>query len=773
MSQVLQRRTAVLAVIASLGFATAALAQMPTSPWKKAAPFPKPDEEYYGVAVKGKMYVIGGWADGKAAGLNYEYDPATDKWTEKKPMPRPAHHAALAVLNGKIYVFGGFIAPTNATVPLGAAWQPLNDVWEYDPAGDSWKSLAPMPTRRGSALASEAGGKIYVMGGATTVEASKDSFFTAFGPARVLTTNEVYDPATNKWESRTPMTVARNHAYGGVVNGKIYVIGGRTGHAFILSASNTDAVEAYSPVSDSWSAPRDRMPYARSGGAWGTDGKWIYVAGGEVTTNGVVGVFNGIQAYDPAINSWLTLAPMMMPRHGLAGAVIGNEFHLVSGMIQSAGAMTFFDPHLETHTSAHDVLELDFFKQPLPGAKKADAGAPSGKGAAPSSTGAALSDAAKELSNHTGGTSPGGAKSLSFRIWDAPFGTGGALSSSAGAASGDSPKPYIRYNVNSPEGQVMLAKYARAIEIMKALPSYDTRSWTWWWNTHWIKGYPAFLWDLSQKRKKEAIDSLPPEYRAAAEAVWNGCQSHAYDPSDPEHFQQWFFLPWHRLMLHQFEGVIREVLHDESFSLPYWNPITGNPDDLIVPAVFRDPGSPLFNGTRWPWVNFGGRIDVLYRDWINLSALNEKFYIDSANGNLGFEPRLDQNPHFFTHFALGGDMAEFSTVGGDPLFYLHHANMDRLWESWNRLGHKNPTDPKYLKRKFAYGDRSGKAVYLPVSATNRTAQMGYEYDSYEKPPKPRALNASQAAAREAAIDSLFAVAHGRAHGGQHGSHAMR
>jgi N-acetylneuraminic acid mutarotase len=773
MSQVLQRRTAVLAVIASLGFATAALAQMPTSPWKKAAPFPKPDEEYYGVAVKGKMYVIGGWADGKAAGLNYEYDPATDKWTEKKPMPRPAHHAALAVLNGKIYVFGGFIAPTNATVPLGAAWQPLNDVWEYDPAGDSWKSLAPMPTRRGSALASEAGGKIYVMGGATTVEASKDSFFTAFGPARVLTTNEVYDPATNKWESRTPMTVARNHAYGGVVNGKIYVIGGRTGHAFILSASNTDAVEAYSPVSDSWSAPRDRMPYARSGGAWGTDGKWIYVAGGEVTTNGVVGVFNGIQAYDPAINSWLTLAPMMMPRHGLAGAVIGNEFHLVSGMIQSAGAMTFFDPHLETHTSAHDVLELDFFKQPLPGAKKADAGAPSGKGAAPSSTGAALSDAAKELSNHTGGTSPGGAKSLSFRIWDAPFGTGGALSSSAGAASGDSPKPYIRYNVNSPEGQVMLAKYARAIEIMKALPSYDTRSWTWWWNTHWVKGYPAFLWDLSQKRKKEAIDSLPPEYRAAAEAVWNGCQSHAYDPSDPEHFQQWFFLPWHRLMLHQFEGVIREVLHDESFSLPYWNPITGNPDDLIVPAVFRDPGSPLFNGTRWPWVNFGGRIDVLYRDWINLSALNEKFYIDSANGNLGFEPRLDQNPHFFTHFALGGDMAEFSTVGGDPLFYLHHANMDRLWESWNRLGHKNPTDPKYLKRKFAYGDRSGKAVYLPVSATNRTAQMGYEYDSYEKPPKPRALNASQAAAREAAIDSLFAVAHGRAHGGQHGSHAMR
>jgi N-acetylneuraminic acid mutarotase len=722
----------------------------PTSPWRKAAPFPKPDEELYGVAANGKMYVMGGWADGKAGGFNYEYDPATDKWVAKTSMPRPAHHAAMAALNGKIYVFGGFVPPANTTVPLGAAWQPINDVWQYDPVGDTWKSLAPMPTRRGSALASEVDGKIYVMGGATTVEASKDSFFTAYGPARVLTTNEVYDPATNKWASRTPMTVARNHAYGGVVNGKIYVIGGRTGHAFILSATNTDAVEAYSPVSDSWSAPRERMPYARSGGAWGTDGKLIYVAGGEITTNGMVGAFNGIQAYDPAINSWMTLAPMMMPRHGLAGAVIGNEFHLVSGMIQSAGAMTFFDPHLETHTASHDVLELDFFK--------------------PKPVQATKSEEPKKLSIHTGGMSPGGAKSLPFRIWDAPFSTGGALSSRAQATSGDSTRLDVRYNVNSPEGQVMLEKYARAIEIMKSLPSYDTRSWTWWWNTHWIKGYPAFLWDLSQKRKKEAIDSLPQQYRAAAWAVWNGCQAHATDPSDPEHFQQWFFLPWHRLMLRQFEGVIREVLHDDSFTLPYWNPVTGNPADLVVPAQFRDPGSALFNPTRWPWVNAGERIDVLYRDWINLSALNEKFYIDSANGNLGFEPRLDQNPHFFTHFALGGDMAEFSTVGGDPLFYLHHANIDRLWESWNQLGNTNPTDPKYLNRKFAYGDRSGKAVYLPVSSTDRTAQLGYEYDSYEQAPQPQTLTASQAARRKAVVDSLMMVSmHG--HGGGHG--AMR
>jgi tyrosinase len=249
--------------------------------------------------------------------------------------------------------------------------------------------------------------------------------------------------------------------------------------------------------------------------------------------------------------------------------------------------------------------------------------------------------------------------------------------------------------------------------------------------------------------------------------VWNGCQAHPYNPSDPEQYQQWYFLPWHRLMLSQFEGVIREVLHDEDFSLPYWNPVTGNVDDLVLPAVFRDPGSPLYNGTRWPWVNGGERIDKLYKDWLTLDALHEKLYIDSPTGNLGFNPRLDINPHFLTHLALGGDMAEFSTVGGDPLFYLHHANLDRIWESWNRLGHSNPTDPQYLNRTFAFADRNGKRVDLPVSAADRTAQLGYEYDSDAEPPQARPRASRDADSREAAIKFLYGQAHGRPHGAHH------
>jgi hypothetical protein len=504
------------------------------------------------------------------------------------------------------------------------------------------------------------------------------------------------------------MAVPRNHAFAGAVDGKIYVIGGRTGHAFILSATNTDAVEEYNPVADMWSAPKERMPTPRSGGGWGTDGRRIYVAGGEVTNKELVGAFRAIEAYEPATNSWTELPSMPMPRHGVAGAVIGNEFHLVSGMIQSAGAMAFMDPSLATDTAAHDVLELQFNPSPPTGEKSGWAPSP-----------------------------------------------------------GRPTKLYTRYNVNSPQGQKMLAKYAQAIEIMRQLPDYDQRSWTWWWNTHWIKGYPAALWDLSRKKKTEVIAALPQESQADAEAVWDGCQAHPYNPSDPEQYQQWYFLPWHRLMLYEFEGVIREVLHDEDFSLPYWNPVTGNPDDLVLPAVFRDPGTTLYDGTRWFWVNGGERIDTPFRDWLTLDALNEKFYIDSPTGSLGFNPRLDQNPHFFTHVALGGDMADFSTVGGDPLFYLHHANIDRIWESWNRIGNSNPTDPKYLNRTFAFGDRSGKRVDLPVSAGDRTAQLGYEYDSYEKPPQPQQLSPEEAAARERVYKTLHDRAMGGSHGFQH------
>ena len=58
---------------------------------------------------------------------------------------------------------------------------------------------------------------------------------------------------------------------------------------------------------------------------------------------------------------------------------------------------------------------------------------------------------------------------------------------------------------------------------------------------------------------------------------------------------------------------------------------------------------------------------------------------------------------------------------------------------------------------------------LPVSAGDRIAQLGYEYDSYEKPPQARPRASSDAGSSDAAIKVLY----DRVHGGPHGAHHAR
>src|SRR4029077_19041175 len=95
------------------------------------------------------------------------------------------------------------------------------------------------------------------------------------------------------------------------------------------------------------------------------------------------------------------------------------------------------------------------------------------------------------------------------------------------------------------------------------------------------------------------------------------------------------------------------------------------------------------------------------------------------------------------------------------------ANIDRLWESWNRLGNTNPTDPAYLNREFSYGDRNGERGDLPVRMSDRPAQLGYEYESYEKPPKPVTLSTAEAAERDRVYHELHQEALGGTRGGPH------
>jgi N-acetylneuraminic acid mutarotase len=210
-----------------------------------------------------------------------------------------------------------------------------------------------MPTKRGSPVAAAAGGKIYVIGGASMHPGSAETSIHPARPHRALGIVEEYDPATNTWRPRSPMPTARNHAAVGVVGGRIYVIGGRLGAGFISVASNTDVVEEYDPAADQWGAVKARMPTARSATAWGVHGGRIYVAGGEFQDDRLMAAFRALEAFEPAANRWAILPRMPVPRHGLAGAVIGNRLHLVSGDVQSSGLR-----NVNVHSDSHDAFEI-------------------------------------------------------------------------------------------------------------------------------------------------------------------------------------------------------------------------------------------------------------------------------------------------------------------------------------------------------------------------------------------------------------------------------
>jgi len=300
------------------------------------------------------------------------------------------------------------------------------------------------------------------------------------------------------------------------------------------------------------------------------------------------------------------------------------------------------------------------------------------------------------------------------------------------AAVAATPAVRTRYNATSPQGKTMLGKYAQAVTKMKALPKTDPQNWDFQWYTHWIPGPDD--WQASQPVKAQMINTVfagtPPNdpHRLLARAMWDTCQAHATNPNDPNDFQESFFLPWHRFFVYYFEEIIRKVLNDDAFTLPYWSYLGSNANDRIMPPEFRDTQSPLFVQNRNSWANAGQPIDsdpsVIP---INNNCFRENLYARFCGA-------IDGNPHGAVHVDVGTqtNMGYVPTAAQDPIFWVHHCEIDRLWESWNRIGnHKNPAWPN---RSFVYADAAGNSVVRQCKDADRVALLKYQYDSYYVPP---------------------------------------
>ena len=224
--------------------------------WQTRSQMAKPRVCLAVAVLDGRAYVVGGRRGDEVLGSVECYDPSADSWTKRAPMPTPRWKASAVGVEGRIYVIGG-IAGT------GSMRKALGVVEVYDPAKDSWETLAALPQPRSGAAAAAVGQRIYIIGGRAKPGVGRSATNSVF----------VYDIPSGKWSEVARTGDSRTDARACVVDTKIYVVGGA------LGGSATASIETYDPVTDTWGEVR-RMSGPRTGHCCVPLGGTIYVIGG-------------------------------------------------------------------------------------------------------------------------------------------------------------------------------------------------------------------------------------------------------------------------------------------------------------------------------------------------------------------------------------------------------------------------------------------------------------------------------------------------------------
>jgi N-acetylneuraminic acid mutarotase len=233
---------------------------------------------------------------------------AEDTWVSKEPMPFGC--SGVAEVNDKIYAIG----------TMGIA--------EYDPTIDTWTIKESMPTPRTSFGIAVIENKIYIIGGTIGFNSTTQEVITC-------SFNQVYDPITDSWETKEPMPTNRSQLDANVVDGKIYLIGGRTGGQYTTAALN----QVYDPKTDTWTT-KEPIPYPVVEYASAVvDGK-IYVIGGQDEFNNPMNL-DLTQIYDPETDTWIfgTSIPNVVWQ-AAAGATTGEmapkRIYVMGGLPQGS-----------------------------------------------------------------------------------------------------------------------------------------------------------------------------------------------------------------------------------------------------------------------------------------------------------------------------------------------------------------------------------------------------------------------------------------------------
>jgi tyrosinase len=271
-----------------------------------------------------------------------------------------------------------------------------------------------------------------------------------------------------------------------------------------------------------------------------------------------------------------------------------------------------------------------------------------------------------------------------------------------------------------------IASYRTAVEAMQKLPATDPTSWQFQANMHGL-----------------------PDGEGANKG-WRWCMH-----------GNWWFLPWHRGYIYFFEKIIRKKSGNDAFRLPYWP--WEKDSSAVLPAPFRDAkyhdkDNPLYDKLRVTAANNGdplrpdprGGSGSFAIDWERARTIRQftSRFAELAFGGIR-KPKtmmptkpastrqhggMESRAHDLIHDSVGGvgDMGDPDTAARDPIFWLHHANVDRLWNRWlDTRGHELPdpmADKDWYDQQFPFYDENGNQVMVSVSKILELAGKEARYD---------------------------------------------
>ncbi|WP_394773519.1 tyrosinase family protein [Flavobacterium sp.] len=247
---------------------------------------------------------------------------------------------------------------------------------------------------------------------------------------------------------------------------------------------------------------------------------------------------------------------------------------------------------------------------------------------------------------------------------------------------------YTRYNVNTPQGQANLEAMNVAFKKMRDMGCENGLGW-------YYQGAMHNIPDLIN-----GPNELCAKYQTSKDKLWAWGDCTHKKNSDAASLN---FLLWHRMYIWYLEKIVRELSGKQDFAIPYWNYGSKEEADNVMAKGARDKSGSLYVAARYSVLNDGKPIPAERVNDIQL-ALGELKTNPSFAGSAGFSKNLEIAPHGFMHDLIGGEyaeptesyynniyqlkdysglMANVPSAGFDPIFWVHHSMIDRIWESWD------------------------------------------------------------------------------------------